>query len=97
MQAVLSLSQQVRERTRGPQPWVRRLHMVTNQLLAALLLLLAAPLMAWVAWSDSPFRRASSSAPTARIWPALKTPRAPIISPFRCMTVRAAVRTSPDR
>jgi len=50
MQAVLSLSQQVRERTRGPQPWVRRLQMVTNQCLAALLLLVAAPLMAWVAW-----------------------------------------------
>jgi exopolysaccharide production protein ExoY len=50
MQAVLSLSQQVRERTRGPQPWARRLHMVTNQCAAALLLLLAAPLMLWVAW-----------------------------------------------
>ena len=50
MQAVLSLSQQVRERTRGPLPWARRLHTAANQLAAAVLLLVASPLMLWVAW-----------------------------------------------
>ena len=50
MSATLSLTQQIRERTRGHDPWAHRLHTLANQGLAAVLLLLLAPLMAWVAW-----------------------------------------------
>ena len=44
-----SLSQQLRDRTREAHPWARRLHVLAHQFAAALLLLLLAPLMAWVA------------------------------------------------
>ena len=44
-----SLSQQLRDRTREAHPWARRLHVLAHQFVAALLLLLLAPLMAWVA------------------------------------------------
>ena len=50
MSATLTLTQQVRERTRGRAPWAHRLHTFLNQVAAAILLLLFAPLMAWVAW-----------------------------------------------
>jgi exopolysaccharide production protein ExoY len=50
MPATLTLTQQVRERTRGLDPWAQRLHTLANQLAAVFLLLLFAPLMAWVAW-----------------------------------------------
>jgi exopolysaccharide production protein ExoY len=50
MSATLTLTQQLRERTPAQDPWAHRLHMLANQGIAALLLLLLAPLMLWVAW-----------------------------------------------
>lgn len=50
MAASLSLARQLDERTRAEEAWAHGLHTVLNQTLAALLLLLSWPLMAWVAW-----------------------------------------------
>ena len=50
MSATLTLTQQLRERTPAQDPWAHRLHTLANQGIAALLLLLLAPLMLWVAW-----------------------------------------------
>lgn len=50
MVATLSLSQRVRARTRPAESWAYRLHTFGNQFVAAMLLLLLAPLLLWVAW-----------------------------------------------
>ena len=50
MSATLTLSQQLRERTRARDPWAHGLHTLVNQFIAALLLVLISPLLAWVAW-----------------------------------------------
>lgn len=45
-----TLSQQLRQRTRGRDPWAHRLRLLGHQAVAAVLLLLLSPLLVWVAF-----------------------------------------------